>query len=145
MFTAKIVLFHQGSTELRRCENYVFFLPVNILTGVTRRLLGPHDTLPCVLIQRRPVDYDMLGLQRVFSSYQMILSPCGLPCTCMFACAYMEHMVCKYFSCLHCFYSVCIFIYYGFYSTSAEGLYRTPGPATTCLRILNKYVHFIAS
>ena len=46
----KIVLFHQGSTELRRCENCVFFLPVNILTGVTRRLLGPHDTLPCVLI-----------------------------------------------------------------------------------------------
>ena len=31
-------------------ENCVFFLPVNILTGVTRRLLGPHDTLPCVLI-----------------------------------------------------------------------------------------------
>ena len=48
--TAKIVLFHQGSTKLRRCENCVFFLPVNILTGVTRRLLGPHDTLPCVLI-----------------------------------------------------------------------------------------------
>ena len=48
--TAKIVLFHQGSTELRRCENCIFFLPVNILTGVTRRLLGPHDTLPCVLI-----------------------------------------------------------------------------------------------
>ena len=47
---SKIVLFHQGSTELRRCENCVFFLPVNILTGVTRRLLGPHDTLPCVLI-----------------------------------------------------------------------------------------------
>ena len=48
--TAKIVLFHQGSTELQRCENCVFFLPVNILTGVTRQLLGPHDTLPCVLI-----------------------------------------------------------------------------------------------
>ena len=48
--TAKVVLFHQGGTELRRCENCVFFLPVNILTGVTRRLLGPHDTLPCVLI-----------------------------------------------------------------------------------------------
>ena len=47
---SKIVLFHQGSTELRRCENCVFFLPVNILTGVTRRLLGPHDTLPCVLM-----------------------------------------------------------------------------------------------
>ena len=50
MSTAKFVLFHQGSTELRRCENCVFFLPVNILTGVVRRLLGPHDTLPCVLI-----------------------------------------------------------------------------------------------
>ena len=48
--TAKIVLFHQGSTELRRCENCVFFLPVNILMGVTRRLLGLHDTLPCVLM-----------------------------------------------------------------------------------------------
>ena len=48
----EIVLFHQGSTELRRCENRVFFLPVNILTGVTRRLLGPHDTLPCVLIKK---------------------------------------------------------------------------------------------
>ena len=34
MSTAKIVLFHQGITELRRCENCVFFLPVNILTGV---------------------------------------------------------------------------------------------------------------
>ena len=32
--TAKIILFHQGSTELRRCENWVFVLPVNILTGV---------------------------------------------------------------------------------------------------------------
>ena len=48
--TAKIVLFHQGSTELRRCENCIFFLPVNILTGVTRRLLGLHDTLLCVLM-----------------------------------------------------------------------------------------------
>ena len=48
--TAKIVLFHQGSTELRRCEKCVFFLPVNILTGVAHQLLGPHDTLPCVLI-----------------------------------------------------------------------------------------------
>ena len=31
MYTAKFVLFHQGSTELRRCENCVFFLPVNSL------------------------------------------------------------------------------------------------------------------
>ena len=45
---SKIVLFHQGSTELRRCENCVFFLPVNILTCVTRQILGPHNTLPCV-------------------------------------------------------------------------------------------------
>ena len=36
---SKIVLFHKGSTELRRCENSVFFLPVNILT-VLRQLLG---------------------------------------------------------------------------------------------------------
>ena len=57
MSTAKIVLFHQGSTELRRCENCVFFLPVNILTGVTRRLLGPHDTLPCVLISTGHVSF----------------------------------------------------------------------------------------
>ena len=47
---AKIVLFHKGSTELQRCENCIFVLLVNIITGVTRRLLGPHDTLPCVLI-----------------------------------------------------------------------------------------------
>ena len=40
--TAKFVLFHQGSTELRRCENCVFLFPANILTGVARRLLGPH-------------------------------------------------------------------------------------------------------
>ena len=44
----KIVLIHQVSTELRRCENFVFFLPVNILTGVRRRLLGPHDTTVCL-------------------------------------------------------------------------------------------------
>ena len=50
MSTAKIVLFHHGSTEFQRCENCIFVLPVNILTGVARRLLGPHDTLPCVLI-----------------------------------------------------------------------------------------------
>ena len=47
---AKIVLFRQGSTELRRCENCIFFFPVNILTSAARRLLGPYDTLLCVLI-----------------------------------------------------------------------------------------------
>ena len=48
--TAKIVLFHQGSIELRRCKNCIFVLPVSILMGIVRRILGPHDTLPCVLI-----------------------------------------------------------------------------------------------
>ena len=37
--------------ELQRCENYIFFLPVNICThGVACWFLGPHDTLPCVFI-----------------------------------------------------------------------------------------------
>ena len=31
-------------------QKLLFFLLVNILTGVTRRLLGLHDILPCVLI-----------------------------------------------------------------------------------------------
>jgi len=35
--------------ELRIHENCVFVLPVNN-SGLARRLLGPHDTLPCVLI-----------------------------------------------------------------------------------------------
>ena len=53
--TAKLVLFHEGSTELRRCKNCVFVLPVNIFTGVARRLLGPHNALPCVLIEQSQV------------------------------------------------------------------------------------------
>ena len=44
MSTANIVLIQQGSTELPRCEHCVFFIPVNILTGVARRVLGPLDT-----------------------------------------------------------------------------------------------------
>ena len=44
------LVFNHGSTELRMCENCVFFLPVNTLTGVARWLLWPHDILPCVLI-----------------------------------------------------------------------------------------------
>ena len=55
MSIAKIVVFHQGSTELRRCENYVFLLPVNILTRVAHRILGLHDTLPCILIRSRDI------------------------------------------------------------------------------------------
>ena len=51
---SKNCLVHQGSTELQRCENCVFYLPLNILTDVARRLLGPHDTLPCVLISLGP-------------------------------------------------------------------------------------------
>ena len=33
------------------------FLPVNIFTGVVRRLLGPHDTLPCVLISHSIINF----------------------------------------------------------------------------------------
>ena len=35
------------ATEVHNC---IFVLPVNIHMGVARRLLGLHDTLPCVLI-----------------------------------------------------------------------------------------------
>ena len=38
--------------KLRIRENYIIILPVDILTGVARQLLGPHDTLLCVLIQQ---------------------------------------------------------------------------------------------
>ena len=31
-------------------QKYVFVLSVNILMGVAHWLLGPHDTLPCVLV-----------------------------------------------------------------------------------------------
>jgi len=51
IFTAEIVRFCKSSMKLRICENCIFVLPVSILTGVARRLLGPHDTLLCVLIQ----------------------------------------------------------------------------------------------
>ena len=52
MYTAKFVLFHQGSTELRRCENCVFFLPVNILTGLRAGFLGrtTHYRVSCAFI-----------------------------------------------------------------------------------------------
>jgi len=48
--TAKIVWFRQSFTELSMHENYIIVLPVNILTGVMCWLLGPNDTLLCVLI-----------------------------------------------------------------------------------------------
>ena len=38
------------ATEVRILRFLSSCQPVNILTGVTRRLLGPHDTLPCVLM-----------------------------------------------------------------------------------------------
>ena len=49
---SKNVLFHQGSTELRRCENCVFVLPVNILTGVAQWLLGPHNRLVSLFMKQ---------------------------------------------------------------------------------------------
>jgi len=48
--TAKIIRFHTSSMKVRIRENRIIVLPVNILTGVVRRLLGQHDTLLCVLI-----------------------------------------------------------------------------------------------
>jgi len=36
--------------QLRMHENCIIVLHVNILTGVAHWLLGPHDTLPCVLM-----------------------------------------------------------------------------------------------
>ena len=48
---SKIVLFHRSNTELRRCENCIFFYSCQYTHGVARLLLGPHDTLPCVLIK----------------------------------------------------------------------------------------------
>ena len=48
--TVKIVRFRTSITKLHIRENCIVVLPVNILTGVMHRLLGPHDTLPCVLI-----------------------------------------------------------------------------------------------
>jgi len=54
-FTQKnFVCFCSGSAELQMCENSIFFTPVKC-TLVYRIpkvswFLGPHDTLPCVLI-----------------------------------------------------------------------------------------------
>ena len=47
---ANLVSIGQGIIELHRCENRVFFLPVNNIHGVASQLLGLHDTLPCILI-----------------------------------------------------------------------------------------------
>ena len=47
----KIVVFYKGSTELRMREKKLHFLSSCQYThGVTCWLLGPHDTLLCVLI-----------------------------------------------------------------------------------------------
>ena len=73
--TAKIVLFHQGSTELRRCENCIFVLPVNIFTGVARWLFGPHDTLPCVLMCKK---FQLVCISGLASSHSNKLQQCRL-------------------------------------------------------------------
>ena len=48
--TAKIVWFRASSMKLRIHENCAIVLPVSILTGMARWVLGLHDILPCVLI-----------------------------------------------------------------------------------------------
>ena len=51
--SAKIVRLRKSATKVHIRENRIIVLPVNILTGVAHRLLGPHDTLPCVLIDNK--------------------------------------------------------------------------------------------
>jgi len=48
--TTKIVWFYTSTTKLRIRENFILVLPVNILTGVERRLLGPHNTRATVCL-----------------------------------------------------------------------------------------------
>ena len=55
------------ATEVRKLH----FLPVNILTGVTRRLLGPHDTLPCVLFVAVVVSLFFLHVQTLFHAHKI--------------------------------------------------------------------------
>jgi len=45
-----IVKIIQAAWSLHINENRIIVRPVNILTGVVRQLLGPRNTLPCVLI-----------------------------------------------------------------------------------------------
>jgi len=47
---AKIVRFRRNSMKLRIRENHIIVFLVYILMGVARQLLGPHNTLPFVLI-----------------------------------------------------------------------------------------------
>ena len=66
-------------------ENRIIVLPVNILTCVAHRLLGPHDTLPYVLIKGvihrglcDPCRYKLMGVV-TFTSFgaphvQLIMS-----------------------------------------------------------------------
>jgi len=42
-------------------ENRIIVLPVNILTGMACWLLGPHDSLVCVLIIRHSI-YDRISV-----------------------------------------------------------------------------------
>ena len=49
------------ATEVRKLH---FLLPVNILTGVALWLLGPHVTIPCVLI----TDTDLIPIPLVSAS-----------------------------------------------------------------------------
>ena len=46
----KISWFHTSSMKLNIHNSCAIILPVNILMGVACWLLGPHNTLPCVLI-----------------------------------------------------------------------------------------------
>jgi len=63
-------------------ENRDFVVPVNILTPLrTPRFLGPHDTLPCVLLDLYLLDTCIMFfvlITQMIIFVQYILALCGL-------------------------------------------------------------------
>ena len=78
--TAKTVRFGKSTTKVHIRENRIIVLPVNILTGVAHRLLGPHDTLPCVLIN--PLCLNLIVMLRKMLTYNDCknMQPCAWDC-----------------------------------------------------------------
>jgi len=65
-------------------ENCIIVLPVNILTGVARRLLGLHDTTVYLVDMQQYIDISCIILYRYkiklyrYIAYRDILTYCGL-------------------------------------------------------------------
>jgi len=65
-------------------ENCIIVLPVNILTGLARWLVGPHNTLLCVLIHytvQHPVENSIIGVKM---STRISAGVDDCPCFCTF-------------------------------------------------------------